>query len=401
LTIVSEAVAGGDLRTVAEAASDAIARPVVIAIPALGEPVVWPPRSVAADELKAIVEEAATVSRGDALRVPAAARSSARAAGVGPGAGRASAIGLDDAVAVRIGRDVVGIVAAAAGEGGDGDADRELRAWLDAAAAGAAVAALMREVRDGDVHSSRRALLKALGAGPTADIAALVGHARRLGFDLASGAIAICAQPPPGADPPAPAEVLAGHGALLADVGDGRVLGLVPLASALPAQDTAAALAAEFAAGGMEVATSAPRRDAASLHEALREAELLVELAASPDASLAAQEETYRLLIGVLLRDPDELEALRESTISAVVAYDSEHDTELVATLQAFLVHHGSTTETADAMSLHRHTVGYRLARVHEVSGLSPHESDGRERLSLGLKADQILAAAGRRTQHE
>jgi sugar diacid utilization regulator len=44
-------------------------------------------------------------------------------------------------------------------------------------------------------------------------------------------------------------------------------------------------------------------------------------------------------------------------------------------------------------MRLHRHTVGYRLARVHEVSALSPYESEGRERLSLGLKADQILAA--------
>ena len=59
----------------------------------------------------------------------------------------------------------------------------------------------------------------------------------------------------------------------------------------------------------------------------------------------------------------------------------------------------GSTTETADAMSLHRHTVGYRLSRVQEVSGLSPYESDGRERLSLGLKAGQILEADKRRTQ--
>ena len=46
-------------------------------------------------------------------------------------------------------------------------------------------------------------------------------------------------------------------------------------------------------------------------------------------------------------------------------------------------------------MSLHRHTVGYRLARFQEVSGLSPYESDGRERLSLGLKAHQILEAHG------
>ncbi|MBV9817062.1 MAG: helix-turn-helix domain-containing protein [Solirubrobacterales bacterium] len=47
-------------------------------------------------------------------------------------------------------------------------------------------------------------------------------------------------------------------------------------------------------------------------------------------------------------------------------------------------------------MSLHRHTVGYRLARVHEVSGLSPYESTGRERLSLGLKAERILDAERR-----
>ena len=66
---------------------------------------------------------------------------------------------------------------------------------------------------------------------------------------------------------------------------------------------------------------------------------------------------------------------------------------ELLATLQAFLAHDGSTTETAEAMQLHRHTVGYRLSRLHEVSGLSPYESDGRERLGLGLKAHHILDA--------
>jgi purine catabolism regulator len=186
---------------------------------------------------------------------------------------------------------------------------------------------------------------------------------------------------------------------LLADLGEGRVLGLLPLASNLPPESTAEALVGDLAAQGMAVALSAPRRDAAALHEALREAELLVALAAAN--ALSGQEETYRLLIGVLLRDPEELEQLRARTISPLIAYDSQHDTELVATLQAFLAHHGSTTETADAMSLHRHTVGYRLSRVHEVSGLSPYESDGRERLSLGLKADQILAADKRRTQHE
>jgi hypothetical protein len=121
-------------------------------------------------------------------------------------------------------------------------------------------------------------------------------------------------------------------------------------------------------------------------NEALREAEILRELG-------AGQEDTYRLLIGLLLRDRAEVELLRAQTIAPLVAYDAEHDAELVATLQTFLAHHGSTSETAEVMGLHRHTVGYRLARVHEVCGLSPHESDGRERLGLGLKAHLILAA--------
>jgi sugar diacid utilization regulator len=50
-------------------------------------------------------------------------------------------------------------------------------------------------------------------------------------------------------------------------------------------------------------------------------------------------------------------------------------------------------------MELHRHTVGYRLSRVRDVSGLSPYESDGRERLGLGLKAAHILAARDRLSQ--
>ena len=105
------------------------------------------------------------------------------------------------------------------------------------------------------------------------------------------------------------------------------------------------------------------------------------------------QEQTYRLLVGVLLRDPAELEQLRAQTVSPLKTYDAEHNTELVATLREFLLNDGSTNDTAERMRLHRHTVGYRLARVHEVSGLSPYESEGRERLSLGLKADHVLAA--------
>jgi hypothetical protein len=364
--------AGDDLGSVAAAASEALGRGVAIAIPALGEPVLSRSDAIGPDDMRAIVEHALAVVRGEAADPPAV---------------------IADAVLVRSGDDVVGIVAAARSSAGP--LSPEDRTWLDAAAAAAAVAALMLDAKEGGLEGSRRALLQALRAGPPADVASLVGHARRLGFDLSAGAVAVCALARPGQEPPATGD-LAQHPALLAEMGPGRVYGLLPLNSRLSPPHGADDLAADLASRGMQVALSTARRNPEALHEALREAELLVELDASPDAALPGQEETYRLLIGVLLRDPEELERLRAGTISPVSAYDEQHDTELLATLQAFLAHHGSTTETAEALSFHRHTVGYRLARVHEVSGLSPYESDGRERLSLGLKAHHILQADAR-----
>jgi DNA-binding PucR family transcriptional regulator len=128
----------------------------------------------------------------------------------------------------------------------------------------------------------------------------------------------------------------------------------------------------------------------------LAEAQVDAVLAALADdqAALGIEEGTYRLLVGVLVHDPDALRALRVQTIGPLERYDKRHETDLVETLENFLAHHGSTTDTAEVMGLHRHTVGYRLTRIQEVSGLSPYESEGRERLSLGLKAKRILLAA-------
>jgi len=377
LTLVAGAVAGDDLLSVASAASAALGHPVAIVIPALGEPVIAPPGALKTDDLRVVLEHASAIIQGGGGTVPSV---------------------IAEAVAVQIGEEVVGIVLATRA----GDALRpepERRAWLEATAAAAAVTSLMRDSPEGTLGGSQAALLHELGAGRPIDVAGLVARARRLGFELGAGAVAICAQSPL-SDKGSPVRGLAmNHTAMLADVGHGRVLGLLPVSSAASAVGAAEAFAEVLADRGMTVALSTARRDPATLYEALREAELLIELAAASDAPLAGHEETYRLLIGVLLRDPDELEQLRARTISQLAEYDALHDTELLATLQAFLTHHGSTTETAEAMKLHRHTVGYRLTRVHDVSGLSPYESDGRERLSLGLKAQQIIDAETRRSR--
>jgi hypothetical protein len=253
----------------------------------------------------------------------------------------------------------------------------------------AAAQAIVRLMSNGALEAEQHGLLQALAGDMPPDVDRLVAQARRLGFELGAGAVAICA-----CGPGAP-EALDGGGALVAEVGPGRVVGLVPLVDDF--ERAAGALAERLRDAGWQVGVSAPRRQPALLGEAIREAMLLAELLAGPEA--AGQEDTYRLLIGVLLRDPGELAQLRASTVAPLLAYDAEHETELLVTLGTFLARHGSTTEAAEAMRLHRHTVGYRLSRVHEVSGLSPYESDGRERLSLGMKAAQILAAQERLSQ--
>jgi hypothetical protein len=376
LTLVSGAVAD-DLKSVTATASDALGRPLAIAIPTLGEPVIHPAGAMATAQVSDIRAYARAYVNGTTVSAPDS---------------------IADAVPIRIGEQVVGIAVAVdvalstrdtRGSGGELSA-AEQRAWLEAAAAAASVTALIGEAQHGDDDDALAALLLELASAPAENLADFLARARRLGSELGGGASALCAQGKGSGSNGTSAVELTSSGILVADTGDGTILGLVPAGSETDGEE----LAARLRADGMTVALSAPRRDPGALHEAVREAELLVKLAGTSEVPFFGQDETYRLLIGVLLRDPDELAQLRERTISPLVEYDDRHDTDLLATLRTFLAHDGSTAETADAMHLHRHTVGYRLARVHEVSGLSPYESDGRERLSLGLKAAQIMEAS-------
>jgi hypothetical protein len=385
--LVAGAVAGGDLESVAATAAEALGCPVAIAIPGFGAPVVAPSGALGDEAVAAIAAHAAAV-----------------AAGEEPSGAGGEDLGSDPAVAaavpVRIGELTVGVVAAVPSSA-DAASAPERRAWLEAAAAAASVTAVIRENHDSEAAASDAILLAELAAGPPSDLPAFLIRARRLGLDLTAGAVVLSARGPAAAGEleSAVGRIIRGAengtSALITELRPGALLAVAPLtngAAAGPADQ----LTRQLRAAGLSIVVSAQRRDPALLHDAVREAELLAELGVATDPAPAGHDDTYRLLIGVLLHDRSELEQLHESTITPLAAYDASHDTDLIATLRAFLAHDGSTTETAEVMKLHRHTVGYRLARLHEVSGLSPYESDGRERLSLGLKAHQILEAARR-----
>ncbi|HEX5699033.1 MAG TPA: helix-turn-helix domain-containing protein, partial [Rubrobacter sp.] len=100
---------------------------------------------------------------------------------------------------------------------------------------------------------------------------------------------------------------------------------------------------------------------------------------------------TYKLLFRVLQENPEELEAFYGETLEPVVHYDSRYGTELVQTLITYLGNDASTVKTAGDLFAHRHTIRYRLDRVGELTGLDVDKSVDRERLTLGIKAMQLL----------
>ncbi|MCW2970853.1 MAG: hypothetical protein JWO23_1980, partial [Solirubrobacterales bacterium] len=144
-----------------------------------------------------------------------------------------------------------------------------------------------------------------------------------------------------------------------------------------------------FAIGRSRIAA-----DPAELPRAASEALLAANVAEgdSEGAPLAFEQTgAYRLLLSAMSENPSELQRFYAETVEPLVAYDEQYETDLVRTLETFLEADGNVAGTAQRLFTHRHTIYYRLERVRELSGLDVSSSDGREKLSLGLKAMRVL----------
>jgi sugar diacid utilization regulator len=137
------------------------------------------------------------------------------------------------------------------------------------------------------------------------------------------------------------------------------------------------------------------KQDPAQLPDAYSEARVALEIGhrihGPSSVSTFGRTGTYKLLFRVLQENPEELETFYGETLEPVVHYDSRYGTELVQTLITYLANDASTVRTAGDLFAHRHTIRYRLDRVGELSGLDVDKSEDRERLTLGIKAMQLL----------
>ena len=188
--------------------------------------------------------------------------------------------------------------------------------------------------------------------------------------------------------------------ALRAGGDDHDLVLLVPTPDAETAGRASASVLNELRAGleGFVVTVAVSRQTAepADLHRAASEAVLAANVAEARGVESLRFEETgaYRLLLPAMNEGPRELQRFHEETVAPLSAYDDQYETELVKTLETFLDADGNVARTAEKLFTHRHTVRYRLDRVRELSGLDVGSTDGRERLSLGLKAMRVLGIA-------
>ena len=352
---------GGDLERLAALAARAADGTVAIVVPSAGLAVASPARGEAAlGTLRRYVAqrlagEPAPVPDGVALELP-----------------------------VRTGSATVGLVllldAPAGSDAGD---------VLHLAATSTVVAMALDAAPEDRRRVGDALLADLLDGGAGVDV---LGRARRAGTDLSAGAVAACVRSSGGYGHRIQAAILdAFPTALVLQRGE-RVDALLPQRD----ESMAAALALARRLEPIAVLALAPfEPEPTRLGRALREASLAATVLERGSATPAeVLDGTHRLLLRLASDHPAELGRFHAATVGAIADYDALHGTSILATLIAYLEHDCNMNATAAAIYAHRHTVAYRLERVHELTGLDPLRQEGRERLGLGLKTAALVAAA-------
>lgn len=122
---------------------------------------------------------------------------------------------------------------------------------------------------------------------------------------------------------------------------------------------------------------------------ALRTARLLHALG-TDDAAVST--ESYQPYTILFAHDPQALHRYIDATIGVVLTYDADHDTDLIATLRAFIRNEASPTKTARALNYHPNTILQRLDRIKALLGPDWRTDEHLFRVSTAVRLDEMRA---------
>src|SRR6478735_3117233 len=98
-------------------------------------------------------------------------------------------------------------------------------------------------------------------------------------------------------------------------------------------------------------------------------------------------------LTSLLLASEDvPLADMANESLDPLRSFDAAHGAELMATLESYLNNNGSVAAVAEALTLHRNTVRYRLAQITELTGYDPSVTADRVQLWLALAVARLGA---------
>ncbi|HEX6493506.1 MAG TPA: helix-turn-helix domain-containing protein [Candidatus Dormibacteraeota bacterium] len=255
--------------------------------------------------------------------------------------------------------------------------------------------------------------LESLLAGTYSSESAVRHRAERLGFDLSGETVVMVARPDGGGDqvPRVRGDQLVAGAqgwirrrcpAALATLRQRAVAAVVPLVDGQPALDLrrlAADLRLECSgavAGEVSVGLGRAKPGIAGVRASYREAEQALTMGTRlfGGARVVAFSDLglYRLLYA--MNGQAELREFFDDQVQTLVDYDQRTGAGLMATLDAFFRCHGSPTEIAQLLHLHRNTVLYRLRRIEDIAQLSLDDPETRLNLHLCLKVRDVLQAA-------
>ncbi len=97
----------------------------------------------------------------------------------------------------------------------------------------------------------------------------------------------------------------------------------------------------------------------------------------------------YRLLLSI--GGQKELREFYHEVLGRLLEHDSRNGGELLQTLEAYFRYHGSPSEMAREMHLHRNTLLYRLRRIQEITNLDLEDAETGLALHLALRIAEVL----------
>ena len=100
----------------------------------------------------------------------------------------------------------------------------------------------------------------------------------------------------------------------------------------------------------------------------------------------------YQYLLRTAM-EPGSRDTSRER-LAVLAAYDAEHRTALVATLEAFLLRRGNISATSAALYIHPNTLRQRLHRIAELAGIDLAKEDWLK-LEIALKLSRLRQRRG------